>query len=252
MGKAILITGASSGLGEAMAYEFAARGYRLGLTARRASELERVRDAIRARHAQAVVELATLDVCEYAEVEPALRALKQRLNGLDIVCVNAGMGSGGRLGTDKFEHHRRTIETNVIGAMATVEAAVKMFREQGHGQVVAISSVAAFRGLPTSAPYSASKAALAVLMEGLRAELLGSDIGVTTLFPGYIDTPINRHMKQRPFLIDSERGGKVMADLIEKRVERSTVAVFPWNLVSRVLPLLPLSMVAKMGAGKDR
>ena len=184
-------------------------------------------------------------------VEPVLRELGARLGGIDIVCANAGMGSGGRLGSGKFDHHRRTVETNVIGAMATIEAAVAMFREQGQGHIVAISSVAAFRGLPTSAPYSASKAALAVLMDGLRAELVGSGIQTTTLFPGYIDTPINRHMKQRPFLVDSVTGGRVMADLIEKRVVRSTVPVFPWNLVSKILPLLPLSAVAKMGHGKD-
>jgi short-subunit dehydrogenase len=232
----------------------ARRGYRVGLTSRREEELQRVRSAVKATLPQAVVEVAALDVCDYARVAPVLEALAQKLGGVDIICANAGMGSGGRLGDRFFEHHRKTIETNVIGAMATIEAAVKIFRAQKRGHIVAVSSVAAFRGLPTSAPYSASKAALSVLMEGLRAELYGTDIHTTTLYPGYIDTPINQHMgKNRPFLIDVEKGARICADLIEKRVVKSTVPVFPWNIVARLMQVLPTSSIARMGAGsRDR
>ena len=138
------------------------------------------------------------------------------------------------------------METNVIGAMATIDAAAALFREQGHGHIVTIASVAAFRGMPTAAAYCASKAAVSTLMEGLRAELVGTNTRTTTLYPGYIDTPINNHMPNRPFLVDAEKGTRIMADLIEKQVVKSTVPVWPWNLVGRLLRILPVSMLAKM------
>lgn len=246
MQRSIVITGASSGIGEGLAREMARRGYRLGLCARRVERLESLAKQIRAESPGVHVETSELDVCDYDRVAGVLDDLAARLAGVDIVCVNAGVGSAGRLGEGHFERDRKLIETNVIGALATVDAAVSRFRAQGHGHIVAISSVSAFRGLPTTAAYSASKAALSSLMEGLEAELHGSDIHVTTLHPGFIDTAINREVPSRPFLIDVAKGASIIADLIERRVRRSTVPVFPWNVVGWLLKRAPVSVLARV------
>jgi len=164
---------------------------------------------------------------------------------LDIVIANAGIGSGGHAGTGNFDADRQVIETNVIAAMATIDAAVGLFKAQGRGQIVAISSVAAFRGLPKSASYSASKAAIATYAEGIRCDLHGTQIRMTTLFPGFIDTPINQSLKSRPFVIPVDKGARLIADLIERRVNTSTVPVFPWNVISWLMRLAPVGILAK-------
>jgi short-subunit dehydrogenase len=241
----VFLTGASSGIGYALALELAARGYDLALTARRLDVLAQLRQRIVERDSHRQVEVRALDVTRYDEVGTAIREAAAKFGGLDIVIANAGIGSTGRIGHGHFDGDRAVIETNVIGAMATLDAATALFRALGRGHLVAISSVAAARGLPTSGAYSASKAAIAVYAEALRAELHGSGIAVTTLFPGYIDTPINQQMPSRPFLIDVESGARIVADLIERRVHRSTVPVFPWNLVWYLLKWLPTAILAR-------
>jgi NAD(P)-dependent dehydrogenase (short-subunit alcohol dehydrogenase family) len=106
---------------------------------------------------------------------------------------------------------------------------------------------AEFRGLPGSASYSASKAAIAVYADALRCELHGTPITVTTLYPGFIDTPLDQDLKRRPFLISLDKGAAVIADKIEQGVKTSTIPVYPWNVLSRVLPILPTGQIAKMG-----
>ncbi|HYW03524.1 MAG TPA: SDR family oxidoreductase [Gammaproteobacteria bacterium] len=248
MPKSIMITGASSGIGRALALELARRGYALGLAARRAEALDALAGEIRQKHGErCTVETRPLDVTDYDAVPRVLGELADSLGGLDIVFANAGIGSEGRIGSGRFEEARRTIETNVIGAMATVDAATAYFLERGHGHVVATSSVAAFRGLPGSAAYSASKAALTTYMEALRAETWKRGIAVTVLHPGYIDTPINDMMASRPFLITADKGARLIADMIERRVPSATVPVWPWNVIGRVLRWLPTGLIARMG-----
>jgi short-subunit dehydrogenase len=244
-GKVVFLTGASSGIGYALALELAQRGYDLVLTARRAEMLGELKQQIDSRFPGRKVDVRALDVTRYADVAPAIEEAARAHGRLDIVIANAGIGSTGRIGEGHFDGDRAVIETNVIGAMATLDAAVTLFRRQGRGQVVAISSVAAARGLPTSASYSASKAAIAVYADALRAELHGSGIRVTTLYPGYIDTPINQHMPDRPFLIPVDKGARIVASLIERGVKNSTVPVFPWNLVWYLLKCVPTAILAR-------
>jgi hypothetical protein len=245
--RTVLITGASSGIGHALAVELAARGYDLALVARRLEALEQLAQEIRQRHPDRRIELRRLDVTDYDQVPTAVAELATALGGLDVVIANAGVGSTGPIGDGDAQADRAVIETNLLGAMATIDAAVALFRQQGRGQIVAISSVAAFRGLPGSAPYSASKAAIAIYADALRAELHGTPIKVTTLYPGYIDTPLNEHMPRRPFLISLDKGAALIADKIERGVKTSTIPVFPWSVVSRILRILPTSQIAKMG-----
>ena len=153
--------------------------------------------------------------------------------------VNAGVALNRRIGTGQFEHDDQTIRTNLIGAMATVDAAAELFKEAGGGHIVALSSVAAYRGMPGLAAYAASKAGLALYMEAARAELQHHGIKVTTLFPGYIDTPLNEDVKSRPFLVSAESGAKTIADLIERGVRSSAVPALPWGPIGFVMRSIP-------------
>lgn len=241
--KSAIITGATSGIGHALARELAHRGYALGLTGRRVEVLEDLQRSLvaGAPHGEpgARVEIAALDVRDPAAVHRVVHDLDARLGGAGIVVANAGVGGQRRAGDGNFASDEEIIRTNVIGAMATVDAAIEIFRRSGGGQVVGISSVAAFRGLPGSAAYSASKAALSTYLEGVRAEVESRGIVVTTISPGYIDTPINQKQKSRPFLVTVEEGARQIADLVEKRVRHSTVPVLPWGAVGTLMRSLP-------------
>lgn len=249
MTKTAFLTGASSGIGQALAPVLAARGYDLVLVARRTDSLEKVKAGIAASHPGRRVEVRALDVTRYDQTQAAVAEAAVAMGGLDLVIANAGIGSTASVGSGHFDEDRAVIETNVIGAMATIDAAVKLFRAQNRGQVVVISSVAAFRGMPGAGSYCASKAAIAVYADAVRAELHGTPIRMTTLFPGYIDTPINQDMKSRPFLITVEKGARIVADLIERGVQTSTVPVYPWNLVGGLLQILPTGALAKAAKG---
>lgn len=242
--QSILITGASDGLGKALAYEMAERGYNLALSARRAEKLEAIKDDLGKKHPQQRVETAVLDVNDLSAVRPCLEELQRKLGQLDIVMVNAGIAYAGVLGKSELDLHQGVIDTNVSGALATIDAALRIFRAQGSGHLVGTSSVAAYRGMPRNAAYCASKAALTTLLEAVRAETMKENISVTVLHPGYIDTDINRALKSRPFLIDAAKGARIMANLIEKKVKRSTVPVWPWCLVAPLLARLPDKVVA--------
>ena len=244
MTKTVLITGASSGIGEGMAKEFAGRGYNLALAARRLESLEQLAGELTKKYAGIQIETIKLDVTDTDSVKRAIPSLAKTFGKLDIVIANAGIGGGGAIGSDKFDEDAAIIQTNVIGAMATIDASVKLFKEQGEGQIVGIASVAAFRGLPNGSAYCASKAAISTYMDALQLELHHSPVDVTCLYPGYIDTPINNKIKSRPFLIDVEKGSRILVDLIEKKVKKSTVPVMPWNIVGRLLKVLPNSLLA--------
>ncbi|HEY8518190.1 MAG TPA: SDR family NAD(P)-dependent oxidoreductase [Candidatus Binatia bacterium] len=239
MSKGAIITGATSGIGRALACELARRGWQLGLCARRGAQLEEVRREITGDTAGARVETEVLDVTDVDAVQDVIPRLAQRVGDVRLVVANAGIGGHRLVGGDGFARDVEIMRTNLLGAMATVDAAVRLFRAQGGGQIVGVSSVAGYRGLPGSAAYSASKAGLNAYLEAVRAEVQGTGITVTTLAPGYIDTPINQHMKSRPFLVSPEQGARAAADLIERGVNEATVPVFPWNAVSFVMRNLP-------------
>ena len=242
MPKSILITGASSGIGRALAFEFSRRGYALGLCARRLELLKSLRDEL-GRESQ--VAIAKLDVADLERVPEVLHKIADQLGGVQIVIANAGVGERSYPGEGTFHLDSKVIEINVLGAMATIDAGTEILKKEGGGQIVGISSVAGFRGLSTTPAYSASKAALSTYMEGIRNNLKQHKIAVTVLNPGFIDTPINTHRKSRPFLISAEKGARLMADMIEKKVWSSTVPVWPWALITKLMRLLPERLWSK-------
>ncbi len=246
MAKTAMITGASSGIGEALAFHLVEKGYSLALTARNIGKLEEIKEKVAKENRSSKVVVRKLDVTDTGDVFTAVEELAGQLGGLDIMIANAGIAQAVHVGRGEFENARQTIETNVIGAMATIDAATAHFLSRGKGHLVGISSVAAFRGMPRNSAYCASKAGIAMYLEAVRAELFRKNIDVTILYPGYIDTPLNNMLKSRPFLITVEKGAEIIARLIEKRVKSSTVPVFPWNIVGRLLKILPTGAISKM------
>ena len=247
MRKNILITGASSGLGEAMAREFAAMGRNLALCARRVETLDALKAELTVAHPDVTIITRALDVNNHAQVFEVFENCRQEMGTLDRIIVNAGVAHGAKRGTGGFAENLKTAETNFVAALAQCEAAVTVFREQNAGHLVTISSMSAFRGLPGSvAVYAATKSALASLTEGIRMDMLNKPVKVTTLYPGYILTPLNEEIKNAPFRVDVKTGGKALVKAIEQEVDEACIPRWPWTPLSWLMKRLPLSMMAKM------
>ena len=246
MTKKILITGASSGLGAGMAKEFAKRGYNLAICARRLDRLETLKTELEHQYGVKII-VKTLDVTNYEQVSEVFKAFKQDFGQLDRIIVNAGVGEGRRIGKGHFDINRKTAETNFISALAQCEAAVEIFRKQNSGHLVVISSMSAIRGLPKHlSTYAASKAGIAHLAEGIRAELINTPIKVSTIFPGYIRTELNEGAKQLPFEIDEKTGSRLLVKVIEKQPVKAYVPQWPWLPIGIAMKILPLKLVNKL------
>ena len=247
MTKTILITGASSGIGAGMAREFAQMGYNLAICARRLERLETLKQELEQQYGIRVI-AKSLDVTNYDQVFQVFREFKQNFGQLDRIIVNAGVGEGRRIGKGNFAINKATVETNFISALAQCEAAVEIFREQNSGHLVVISSMSAVRGMPKHlTAYGASKAGVAHLAEGIRAELIDTPIQVTTIFPGYIRTEINEGAKKLPFEVDEKTGSRLLAAEIEKAPIKAYVPKWPWLPLGLAMKVLPLKLVNKLG-----
>lgn len=250
MRKTILITGASSGLGEGMARQFAKMGRDLALCARRTDRLEALKAELLQAHPGIRVSVKALDVNQHEQVFEVFKAFAQELGGIDRVIVNAGMGKGQPLGTGFFfRANLQTAQTNFVAAVAQCEAAMEIFRPQGRGHLVVISSMSAMRGLPGNLTvYAATKAGVAALGEGLQAECLKKrlPIRVSTIFPGYIRSEINEKVKNTPFMVDTQTGCRALVAAIEKEPARACVPAWPWRLIGWYMRNAPLSWVGKM------
>ena len=242
-----LITGASSGLGAEMARQFAALGHDLALCARRVERLEELRAEILAAHPERTVVLRALDVDDHDAVFRTVREIDAELGGLDRVIVNAGIGKGAPIGTGRFDANRRTLVTNLVSALAQCEAAMEIFRAAGRGHLVVVSSMSALRGMPGSmAAYAASKAGIASIAESLRAELIGQDISVTTLFPGYIRSEMNeKAAPTTPLMASTSDGVRAMVRAIESGAGEAIVPAWPWRPLAVALRHAPLRLVRR-------
>ena len=243
----ILITGASSGLGYTMAKMYAAEGKNLALCARRVERLEELQQEIAKINPTVKVFVRPLDVNDHDQVFEVFRAFASDLGHLDRVIVNAGMGSGASLGTGYFYANKKTAITNFVSAIAQCEAALELFRAQNHGHLVTISSVSAVRGFRRAMTvYAASKAAVTSLSEGIRIDLIGTPIKVTTIHPGFIRSEINEKVKTVPFIVDTETGCKAILKAINKEGANYFVPGWPWAIMCRLMKFAPLSMLKKM------
>jgi short-subunit dehydrogenase len=247
--KRILITGASSGLGAEMARQFAAKGHDLALCARRLERLEDLRADILAEHPERTVLVRQLDVDDHDAVFAVFDDLSTALEGIDRIIVNAGIGKGAQIGTGRFDANRQTAMTNFVSALAQCEAGMQIFRKADAGHLVVIASMGALRGLPRAlTTYAASKAGVAALAEGLRADVLGSPIAVSTIYPGYIASEMNDHVAQQaPMMADTASGVRAIVRAIEREPGRAMVPPWPWVPLSFVLRHAPLRVIRKFG-----
>jgi short-subunit dehydrogenase len=243
----ILITGASAGLGAEMARQFAAKGRNLALTARREERLEELRTELTERYPQLQVVIHRLDVNDHDQVFEVFRKADAELGQLDRIIVNAGLGKGAPLGTGRFDANRETALTNFVGALAQAEAAMELFRARNAGHLVFISSISALRGLPkTVTAYAATKAGIASLGEGLRMELLGKPIKVSTIYPGYIRSEMNEHVSNTPLIADTVPGVRAIVAAIEAEKAKAYVPPWPWSPLARVMRYAPLPLLKRM------
>jgi NAD(P)-dependent dehydrogenase (short-subunit alcohol dehydrogenase family) len=241
--RSIFITGASSGIGEALAVEFARRGYDVAIAARRTDRLETLAGRLRSLGAARALPI-TLDVTETASIPGALDRAVREFGRLDVLVVNAGVGHSTPVGRGKFDMVQQTLQTALAGAIATIEYGLPVLRAQGGGQIVAVTSFAANSGMPFMGAYSAAKAGLHRYVQSLRAEVWHEPIVVTELAPGYIDTDLNRGARSRPFVIPVEKGAAIMARMIERKVRHRYVPVWPWTLLAPVFRILPTRLLA--------
>jgi short-subunit dehydrogenase len=236
----ILITGASSGLGAGMARVFAAQGRDMALCARRIDRLQELKAELSQRYPGITVAVAELDVDDHQRVPEVFAALAGELGGLDRVIVNAGIGKGAPLGTGKLWANKATIETNLLSALVQIETALEIFKRQGSGHLVLISSVLANKGVGgVKAAYAASKAGVSSLGESLRAEYPSGPIRVTVIEPGYIESEMTARTAKTMLMVDNETGVAKMVDAIEREKGRAIVPGWPWIPLVRMLKALP-------------
>ena len=226
----MLITGASSGIGGALAVELAKRGAKLGLVARRADALTEIANRISATGSRALVLPA--DVRDADSLRAAAEKLQSEIGPVDVLIANAGIGPT-RDGSDlNAKEVSEVININVIGAANSVAAVLPQMVAHGQGHLVVISSLAAYRGLPRSAAYCASKAAVSAFFESLRLDLEPKGISVTIIHPGFIKTPLTSGREaQMPFLMELDAAVQKIVGAIEKRKKSYA---FPWQLASIV------------------
>jgi len=233
--RSALITGASSGIGAALARQLAAKGTEVVLAARREDALRELAEAIQAAGGKARIEV--LDVRDPERTEARIRELDQQ-HAFDLVIANAGIGGTRWSGKLSWADCKPIVEVNVCGAIATLTGALPGMVERGHGHLVGISSVAQYRGLPGAAAYCASKAFLSVFLESLRVDLHRSKISVTDVRPGFVDTPLTEGMKSLPFLVELEKAARTIARAIERK-RKVLVFPLPMAAVGHLLEVLP-------------
>jgi short-subunit dehydrogenase len=231
----VFLTGASSGIGAALAAEFARRGATLGLVARRQDALNAVLAEAPGRHHR-----YTVDVTDKDALIAAARAFDDATGGADMVVANAGISVG--VLTEHYDDLQAfgdVFETNVLAMAYTFHPFIARMRARGRGTLVGIGSVAGVRGLPGSEAYCASKAAVASYCESLRVELKRSGVKVVTIAPGFVRTPLTASNPYRmPFLMEPAEFARRAVDAMLAGV---SYRVIPWQMgvVARLLRVLP-------------
>ena len=222
-GKTVLITGASSGIGRALAVALAAQGARLGVTARRAELLESLAAEVRATGG--TIETATLDVSDRAATVSGLRGLVARLGPPDVLIANAGVSEPTGIDPQNVEGVVRMAHVNYLGVVYAFEAVLAGMLERKSGHLVAVSSMAAYKGLPGAAGYCASKAAVSSYCEAIRIDLWPRGVAVTCVYPGFVETPMTaKNTHPMPLLMTAEAGA---AEILRRLPGRPGVLNFP-------------------------
>src|ERR1051325_4140192 len=228
--KVVLITGASSGIGRALSVELGRRGANRGLLARRADALEELVMEVERAGGHALALQA--DVRDADAVRSVADTLRERFGPIDVLIANAGVGATTHAMNLRAADVAEVININLLGAVNSVTAVLPEMVSRGQGQLVAISSLASYRGLVKSGAYCASKAGLSAFFESLRLDLRGTGVDVTIIHPGFIKTALTagRHA-QMPYLMELQDATRKIVHAIEAR---KTSYAFPWQLASIV------------------
>ncbi len=232
------ITGASSGIGEGLAVALAKQGIKVHLAARRVQELERVAKSIAIDGGKA--EIYALDVTETQKLKDIITQIQAGEDGLDLVIANAGVAVNKPASKKSLDDILWVLNVNALGSVATLASALPDMVQRNRGHLVGIASLAAIRGLPLSAEYSAGKAALSIYLEGLRCEYFNSGIGFTTVYPGFVDTEMiakNRFYMPQVWSVE-----KAVYFILKRLPDKPRTIYFPRLLatatrLSRLIPM---------------
>lgn len=239
--RAVFITGASSGLGRGLALHYAREGWTVHAVARREAELQSLE--VEAGAAPGHLIPVVLDVTQTEALVAAIRAAEKANGGaLDLVIANAGGGAPQAGAKLEWQKVAAQLDLNVTAACVTLAAALPAMVARGSGTLVGMASLAGLRGLPTSAAYSAAKAALSVFLESLRVDLKGTGVKALCIYPGFVRTPATAKNKNpMPFLMDVDQAVKIMARGIEQGRGR---ILYPWPTATfmRLLSSMPASL----------
>jgi short-subunit dehydrogenase len=242
-GQVAVVTGASSGIGRALAKVLAARGCRVGLVARRRDELESLAAEIAAGGGAAAVGVA--DVSDRGQTQSAFAEVAAALGPADLLIANAGVGAPTRLNPMNIGAVEKMYRVNVLGVVYALEAVLPSMLQRGKGHVAAVSSLAAYKGLPGEMAYSSSKAAVNNFLEGLRIQLRDRGIAVTTVCPGFVKTPMTEVNKfKMPWLLEADEAARRIVRALERKRK---VCNFPWqlSLLMKATAWLPDWVVAR-------
>jgi short-subunit dehydrogenase len=238
MTRRTIITGASSGIGHALAIELARRGHSVALLARRIELLDQLASELKARGSSAVA--ISCDVSDRDSVREAVKAGEDALGGsFDLAIANAGVSIPGHASKFSLGDAERVIRVNVLGMFYLFDAVIPQMVERGEGRFVGVASVAGLRGLPTAGPYSASKAAMQAFLESSRIELAPYGVGVTIVNPGFVATEMTEKNRFRmPFLMEAQPAAAIIAEGIERGV-RVVEFPRPMSMLMRLMRLVP-------------
>ncbi|CAN5492195.1 SDR family NAD(P)-dependent oxidoreductase [soil metagenome] len=239
--RVAISTGASSGIGAALARQLVQAGYRVGLIARRLDRLEALKKEL---GEQAV--LAQADVGVRSEIVGAIRSLADQLGPVDLLVANAGVGHRVRLTPLNVEQIEQVIRVNLLGVIYSLEPVLQEMVKRGSGHIAAVSSVAAFKGMPAESAYCASKAGLCAFMEGLRLQLHGSGVSVTTINPGFVKSEMTAgHRFHMPFLLETDEAARRICRALERKTKEFS---FPWQtaMLMRLARWLPDWLVVRL------
>lgn len=225
--KTALITGASTGIGRDLAVALAGEGYQLILMARRLELLNELKSEILIKNSQSQVEVVVSDVADFETHMKTLAAVCEKYSSLDLVIANAGVGGNTDETNNTWAMSKKIIDVNLLGAIATLEAAKEIMMKQGHGQLVGLTSIAAARGMNFTSAYNASKAGLSTFLESMRIDLSGSGLSVTAVYPGFVATPMTAKNGKMMFVLTSQQAVEIILKAIRRKKAR---IYFPWQM----------------------
>lgn len=244
--RVAIITGASSGIGAALARVLASKGFKVGLLARRVERLDALKRELGDRAA-----VAQADVGQRQQVVAAIRELADKLGPVDLLIANAGVGHHTNLNPFNVDDIEQVIRVNLLGVVYAIEAVLPAMLERRSGHLAAVSSLAAYKGMPGESAYCSSKAAVSAFMDGLRIQLRDHGVAVTTICPGFVKSEMTAgHRFHMPFLLEADEAARRICRALERKVK---VFDFPWQtallmkltrwlpdwLVARAVPQLP-------------